>query len=235
MNAYYKKKEPSTTEYELATQEGSFAYHTIQHNHSFRSMDCSSSMIRNFYQQKFTFARTKCEAIVKNVFAPWALELVSQDLMKADAIALSIDISNHGHLKLLPILARFYSHKSNEIATTLIDFVDVKGETAEIISSEVLKVIEKFGVSDKIVGMSADNTNSNFGGLNRAGRVNVHTKVKTALQREVIGLGCPAHIVHSTCRTAMDTLPVDVEYLLQKNIRLLPHLYCESQSSEGLL
>ena len=200
----------------MATQEGSFAYHTIQHNHSFRSMDCSSSMIRNFYQQKFTCARTKCEAIVKNVFTPWALELVSQDLMKADAIALPIDTSNHGHLKLLPILAQFYNHKSNEIATELIDFVDVKGETAEIISSEVLKVIEKFGVSDKIVAMSADNTNSNFGGLNRAGRVNVHTKVKTALQREVIGLGCPAHIVHNTCRTAMDTLPVDVEYLLQK-------------------
>ena len=178
MDAYYKKKEPSTTEYELATQEGSFAYHTIQHNHSFRSMDCSSSMIRNFYQQKFTCARTKCEAIVKNAFAPWALELVSQDLIKADAIALSIDKSNHGHLKLLPILARFYYHESNEIATKLIDFVDVKGETAEIISSEVLKVIEKFGVSDKIVAMSADNTNSNFGGLNLAGRVNVHTKVK---------------------------------------------------------
>ena len=74
----------------------------------------------------------------KNVFAPWALELVLQDLMKADAIVLSIDTSNHGHLKLLPILAQFYNHKRNEIATKLIDFVDVKGETAEIISSEVL-------------------------------------------------------------------------------------------------
>ena len=173
-------------------------------------------MIRNFYQQKFTCARTKCEAIVKNIFAPWALELVLQDLIKTEAIALSIDTSNHGYLKLLPILARFYNNESNEIATKLMDFIDVKGETAEIISSEVLKVIEKFGVSDKIVAMSADNTNSNFGGLNRAGRVNVHTKVKTALQREVIGLGCPAHIVHNTCRTAMDTIPVDVEHLLRK-------------------
>ena len=92
--------------------------------------------------------------------------------------------------------------------------MDVKGKTAEIISSEVLKVIEKFGVSDKIVAMSVDNTNSNFGGLNRAGRVNVHTKVKTALQREVIGLGCSVHIVHNTCRTAMHPIPVDVEHLL---------------------
>ena len=64
--------------------------------------------------------------------------------------------------------------------------------------------------------MSADNTNSNFGDLNRVERVNVHTKVKTAMQRKVIGFGCPAHIVHNTSRTAMDTIPVDVEHLLRK-------------------
>ena len=130
-------------------------------------MDCAGSMIRNFYQQKFTCARTKCEAIVKNIFAPWALELVSQDLIKTEA--LSIDTSNHGHLKLLPILARFYNNESKEIVTKLMDLIDAKGETAEIISSEVQKVIEKFGVSDKIDAMSADNTNLNFGGLNVQG------------------------------------------------------------------
>ena len=98
----------------------------------------------------------------------------------------------------------------------MIDFIDVKGETAEIISSKVLKLINKFCASDKIVAMSADNTNSNFDGLNRAGRGNVRTKVKIALQREAIGLGCPAHIVHNTCRKAMNTIPVDVEHLLRK-------------------
>lgn len=62
------------------------------------------------------------------------------------------------------------------------------------------------------MAFSADNTNTNFGGLNRAGRVNVHTKVKDSLQREVIGLGCPAHIIHNATRTALDTIPIDVEY-----------------------
>ena len=127
MNTFFKRKEPTNTEYELSAQEGSFAYHTIHHNHSFRSMDCTGSMIRNFYQQKFTCARTKCEAIVKNIFAPWALELMSQNLIKTEAIALLIDTFNHGHLKLLPILPRFYNNESNEIATKLIDFIDVKG------------------------------------------------------------------------------------------------------------
>ncbi|KAM3862309.1 interphotoreceptor matrix proteoglycan 2 [Diretmus argenteus] len=61
--------------------------------------------------------------------------------------------------------------------------------------------------------LDTDNTNTNFGGLNRAGRVNVHTKVKDSLQREVIGLGCPAHIIHNATRTALGLIPLDVEVL----------------------
>ena len=63
------------------------------------------------------------------------------------------------------------------------------------------------------MAFSADNTNTNFGGLKRAGRFNVHSKVKHALQLEVIGLGCPAHIIHITARTALDMVPLDVEHL----------------------
>lgn len=54
------------------------------------------------------------------------------------------------------------------------------------------------------------------GGLNRRGRVNVHSKVKDSLQREVIGLGRPAHIIHNAGRTALDMIPLDVEHLLTK-------------------
>ena len=71
-------------------------------------------------------------------------------------------------------------------------------------------------MGDNNAATSAHNTNSNFGGLNLAGRVNVHTEEKTALQREVIGSGSQAYIVHNTFRIAMDAIPVDVEHLLRK-------------------
>lgn len=64
------------------------------------------------------------------------------------------------------------------------------------------------------MAFSADNTNTYFGGLNMAGRVNVHTKVKDSVQW--VGLGCPAHIIHNATRTALDTIPIDVGYLLKK-------------------
>lgn len=57
----------------------------------------------------------------------------------------------------------------------------------------VITVIEKFHFEDKVVAFSADNTNINFGGLNRLRRVNIHTKVKDSVQWEVIGLVSSPH------------------------------------------
>lgn len=173
---------------------------------------------RHSYEPKFTCARTKCDIVVSNVLAPWATTLVTQDLDQVEFVSLSIDASNHGHVKLLPIVVSYCKiyDGSTSVETKLLDFVELKGETAEQLAAEVLLVIQKFNLENKVVALSADNTNTNFGGLNRLGRVNVYTKVKDALQREVIGLGCPAHIIHNMARTALDMVPVDVEYLLTK-------------------
>lgn len=65
--------------------------------------------------------------------------------------------------------------------TKLLDFVQLNGETAEEIAAEVLVVIEKLNLENKVVAFSADNTNTNLGGLNRLGRVNALTKVEKAL------------------------------------------------------
>uniref|UniRef100_A0A674CR22 DUF4371 domain-containing protein n=1 Tax=Salmo trutta TaxID=8032 RepID=A0A674CR22_SALTR len=212
------KVEPSQEEYDLAVQEGVFAYHTMRHNHSYRSMDSTAKLTRKLYEPKSTCARTKCDAIVSNVLAPWATTLVTQDLDQVECVSLSIDASNHGHVKLLPIVVRYCKIYDGSISveTKLLDSVELKGETAEEIAAEVLVVIQNVYLENKVVAFSADNTNTNFGGLNRLGRVNVHTKVKNALQREVIGLGCPAHTIHNTARTALDMIPLDVEYLLTK-------------------
>ncbi|KAK0132613.1 hypothetical protein N1851_032481 [Merluccius polli] len=111
ITTFYKKTEPSQKEFELAVQEGILVYHTMKHNHSYRSMDCTAQLTTKLYEPKFTCARTK-------------------------------------------------------------------GEKAEELAAEIMVVIEKFSLENKVVAFSADNTNTNFGGLNRVGRVNVHTKVE---------------------------------------------------------
>ena len=98
VTTFFKRVEPSQSEYDLAVQEGVFAYHSIRHNHCSRSMDCTALLNRKLYEPKFTCARTKCDAIVTNVFAPWAMTLLIEDLNQADFVSLSIDASNHGHI-----------------------------------------------------------------------------------------------------------------------------------------
>ncbi|CDQ72078.1 unnamed protein product [Oncorhynchus mykiss] len=213
VTTFFKKVEPSQEEYDLAVQEGVFAYHTMRHNHIYRSMDCTAQLTRELYEPKFTCARTKCDAIVSNMLAPWATTLVTQDLDQVEFVSLSINASNPGHVKLLPIVVRYCKiyDGSTSVETKLLDFVELKGETAEEIAAEVLVVIQKCNLENKVLAFSSDNTNTNFG----EGQCPYQCK-KNALQREVIGLGCPAHIIHNTARTALDMIPLDVEYLLTK-------------------
>jgi hypothetical protein len=59
----------------IAAEEGVFVFHTIKHNHSFRS-----SVIRIAYEGKFSCVRTKCESIVVNVLAAFAMQQIFEEL-----------------------------------------------------------------------------------------------------------------------------------------------------------
>jgi hypothetical protein len=125
-------------------------------------MDFTAQIIRKLYEPKFTCARTQCEAILSNVLAPWATTLVTQDLDQVEFVSLSIDGSNHGHVKLLPTVVRYFKiyDGSTSVETKLFDCVELKGETAEEIAAEVLVVIQKCNLENKVVAFSPDNTNT---------------------------------------------------------------------------
>ena len=82
---------------------------------------------------------------MSNVLAPWATTLVTQDLDQVEFVSLSIDASNHGHVKLLPVVVRYCKiyDGNTSVETKLLDFVELNGETAEEIAAEVLVVIQK--------------------------------------------------------------------------------------------
>ena len=54
---------------------------------------------------------------------------VVDDLKNADEITLSIDTSNHGPIKCLPLLIRYFDKHSGLNHTKLLDFVKIKSET----------------------------------------------------------------------------------------------------------
>lgn len=69
-NIYRQKGSFDNTEKQLALAERFFVVHTINHNQSFRSMDCTFQMMKTLDDKKFACARTKTEAIICNVFSP---------------------------------------------------------------------------------------------------------------------------------------------------------------------
>jgi hypothetical protein len=80
ITSYFTKETITDEDKPIPAEEGLFAFHTIKHNHSFRCVDCTSSVIRNLHAQKCSCDRTKCEAIVVNVLAPFAMQQILEEL-----------------------------------------------------------------------------------------------------------------------------------------------------------
>ena len=84
-------------------------------------------------------------------------------------------------------------------------------------------VIKKYELEQKVIGFCADNCNTNFGGVKRGGDKNVY-HLLNELHRELLDIGCAAHIVHNCLQTAVDVLPIDVEVLAVKIYKYF-HIY----------
>lgn len=189
----------STTDYTVSAYEGVWAYYVIKANHSFLSSDCASKLFRTcFEMRKFHCARTKCEAIVTNVFAPYANKVLETELSDRNFVSISTDASNHGNIKMMPVVVRYFIPTVG-VHVRLFEFSSEKGETSSIIAHMIKATAEKFQINEKIVGFCGDNCATNFGSRERGGENNVFYKLKQ-LWPSLIGVGCAAHIVHNTLK-----------------------------------
>jgi hypothetical protein len=95
VTSYFTKETVTDECKHIAAEAGLFAFHTIKHNHSFRSMDCTSSVIRRLHEEKFSCGRTKCESIVVNVLAPLAMQQILEELESVKYLTVMVNTSNH--------------------------------------------------------------------------------------------------------------------------------------------
>jgi hypothetical protein len=100
----------------------------------------------------------------------------------------------------------------------------VSGETAQILTQYLLQCVKKCKLEEKLVCYTADNTNSNFGGVKRKENENLFRKVQSDLDRPILGIGCSAHIVHNSVQTACDSLPLGIEVIVIKIYKYF-HIY----------
>jgi hypothetical protein len=126
--------------------------------------------------KKFTCAKTKTREIVVNVICPYIVDITSKELSSSNYVSVLIDGSNHKAIKLVPVVFRYFLPRIG-VKNKILEFSNLPGETSNLIISKIIDVLTKFGLKRKMFALSADNTNTNFGGLNRKRKNNVHTKL----------------------------------------------------------
>lgn len=211
----------SSEDNKVRAAELTLAYHTVKHHHTFRSSDCTNKLNSILFDdssiaKKFSSARTKLTALVNGVIAPQSLKESVDNIKKSNFYGISTDASNHKAAKIFPFVVQFFDINEG-IQSKLMRVCSLPNETSDEISSFCLSTMEKFDLEkNKCVAFCGDNTNTNFGGLERKGKMNVFTKLKAALQKNIEGIGCPAHVLHNCMHTAADTMSCDIETIIVK-------------------
>ena len=111
----YFCKPGTKSEDEVAAAEATMAFYTVKHHYSYKSNDCTSTLMAKIFPdsstaKKFSCARKKIEAIVNNVLAPASVQCVLNDIEKHEIMYLGVstDGSNHKSTKLFPIVIQYF-------------------------------------------------------------------------------------------------------------------------------
>jgi hypothetical protein len=105
------------------------------------------------------------------------------------------------------------------------EFHNLKGKTADVLTTYVMNVLNKYKLSHKIIAFCGDNCNTNFGGVAKTGTNHVFSMLRTSnLKTSIQGVGRAARILHNALRTSADILSIDVEAIANKIFQYF-HIY----------
>jgi hypothetical protein len=221
-NTSQKKEELLQINMKVAAAEITLCYHTIKHHQSYRSMDCTSKLPKILFgdshaAKNVKCARTKTQAIVNQVLYPYFRNQLIQKLQTVCWFSVATDASNHKVLKIFPVAVQYFDASENRIVRRVLKIENLPNEESETIAQYILQILNHDNIASKCMALSADNTNTNFGGLHRRGQKNVFSKLKNLLNNSsLIGVGCPAHILHNCISYGTNTLKVDIEFIVTR-------------------
>lgn len=202
--------------------EGTLAFHIVKHHQSYNSMECTAGLTRKMFADSETAKNLKCgktktEAIINGVIAPHTITKIIETLRNISCISVATDASNHGADKMFPILIQYFNWNGNGIETKILDLQTLPNETSLSIANLIYETLNTHLLIPKCVAFIGDNANVNFGGVNRKPGENVFTRLKESLEKEnLIGVGCPAHIMHNSLRNGVDLMKLDIESIILK-------------------
>lgn len=100
------------------------------------------------------------------------------------------------------------------IKTKTLQIHDIKDETAKTVVECIEESLKQYSVENKVIAFLADNAAVNFGSIRSRGRTegNVHAMLSNSLQREIIPVGCLAHVMSNALSSAVDKIiPIDIQ------------------------
>ncbi|KAH7714803.1 hypothetical protein AAVH_17811 [Aphelenchoides avenae] len=118
------------------------------------------------------------------------------------------DGSTHKKVRLYAITVRYFNE--NGVNCRLLDLAEMVSETAVDMVGLLCNTLKACVLDEqKMIGFTADNTNSNSGGENRAGQNNVYAILTRETRAQIIGIGCSSHIAHNAAKFGCDKMDVD--------------------------
>ena len=169
---FHKPISKTNSDYKAAAAEGTRAYHTVKHQQSFFSNDCTSQLFKAIFPdsgvaKKFASAKTKTASIITGALAPYAQKKLLFDL---GTQPFSVDASNHNEVKLFSLVIRFFNAKAG-VTVRLLDLRATPGETSEQIMNFILFSVKENELDLQLLtSFCADNAPVNFGGCNQGGK-----------------------------------------------------------------
>ena len=208
--------EPMSSYRKAAAAEATFAYHTVQHTHSYNSANCSSSLYSTMFPDSkiasdFSCGRTKCSRIVTNVLAKHCQKKIIDDLKNLNIpFGIATDASNKGNIKMFPLVVRYFL-KEDGIQTKVLNFFNSSSEASQDIANCLISKLQTADLDLKNVNsFGADNANVNFGR---------HQSVFTELRKvnpDIIDMGCICHMISNSFKNGIKMLKFDLEYIVIK-------------------
>lgn len=126
-----------------------------------------------------------------------ALQMLTTQLESANFVTLCCDSSNHGNLKIFPVIVRFFSFDTG-VQTKLIDVFQLEDETGLTLFHTLEAVWTKFNLQHKVMCLTADSCPTNFGGVTRGGDQNLFARMQKKFNNRLVGVGCNLHLAHKS-------------------------------------
>ena len=214
----------SKCEDEITAAEGTLAFHSVNHHHSFLSMDRTSLLLKKIFPdsnvaEKFSSGRTKTEKVATSVLAQYSIDVVLKSFEENNIayFGVATEGSNHNELKLFPIITQYFDWRKGGLQSKLIECTNKANETAETIAPYIKDTLDKRMLLKKCVAFTGDNCNTMFGGLRRNEQGNnVFAKLKKILNPSLIGIGCSAHVLNNCIHHGSERMNIDIKNNIKK-------------------